>query len=332
MAHTDSYTEADVTDNTDVIDIDDKIIDTRRMFRERLAIDHKFASSDDADVKYGVHKKVTFEADIASPSPATGQSCLYPKTGDYDSELRYLDENGVDSLIIIVGEVRMILSSTIPDGWLALNGETIGSAASGSDNADDDLLDLFTVLWDELTDSESPILDSGGGASSRGADAASVGWAANKRLTLPDSRARMPIGAGTDGVLTDRTIGDTGGDEEKTLTHVHDLNSHTHGTSGTHSHVWFDYQGVGATDKSGDGTAFGATSQNSLINKYTIGTGLSYQDNGGYDIDKIATQDLSTSTESAGITTAAAVGDTLGPVGDEDVMNPWLALTFIIKY
>jgi microcystin-dependent protein len=45
---------------------------------------------------------------------------------------------------------------------------------------------------------------------------------------VPDLRARMVVGSGTDGTLTDRAIGDTGGEETHQLT-VSELASHNHG-------------------------------------------------------------------------------------------------------
>jgi len=308
MAHTESYSESTPTDETLATSIDDEIVKSRRMLRERFAVDHLVSVSDDASDKYGIHKQVTLEARIATPTEPTGAiATFYLKTGDYDSEIRFTDERDVDNKIVIVGEVKMILGSTLPDGWLALNGETIGSAASSSDQASADMQDLFYWLWDELTDDESPILDSGGGASSRGADAASVGWAANKRLTMPDSRARMPIGAGTDGVLTDRTIGDTGGDETKDQEHVHGLNSHQH-VIGTHDHDVADaLDGGGAKYVMGPNTGAAGHNVTTPVHDHVV-------DGGSGSVD-------------------AAVGDTeTGLTTTEDVMNPWLAFTMIIKY
>ena len=79
---------------------------------------------------------------------------------------------------------------TLPEGWLALNGETIGNATSGADNAHADFEELFTFLWEELADAQAPV------STGRGANAA-ADWAASETLTMPDSRARMPIGVGT---------------------------------------------------------------------------------------------------------------------------------------
>lgn len=197
MAHTRTWNAAYEADPADGDAASGGALDIRQVkqdIRERLDIDHYFdIAGTDAD--HGFHQKVTFQAPIASPTIANDQSALYKKTGDKVAELRLKGKNAVDSLIIIVGEVRMILGTTVPGGWLALNGDTIGSAASGADQADDDMEDLFTYLWTELADAQSPMLTSGGVESSRGVSAASD-WTANKRLTMPDARGRMPVGVG----------------------------------------------------------------------------------------------------------------------------------------
>lgn len=53
-------------------------------------------------------------------------------------------------------------------------------------------------------------------------------------FTTPDLRGRAVFGAGTDGVLTDRAVGDYAGDETHTLT-VPEMPSHDH-TSPPHTH------------------------------------------------------------------------------------------------
>ncbi|MQA67471.1 MAG: hypothetical protein GEU76_16470 [Alphaproteobacteria bacterium] len=120
------------------------------------------------------------------------------------------------------GDIKATLRAAAPGGWLMLNGDSIGSAASAADQADDALEPLFLALWDDLADTEAPV--SGGRGASAAAD-----WAANKTLTLPDARGRALIGAGTGAGLTARTLGDgTIGEEEHTLT-VAEMPAHTHG-------------------------------------------------------------------------------------------------------
>ena len=109
----------------------------------------------------------------------------------------------------LVGHVEMYMGSSAPDGWLILNGDTMGSAASSADQASDDYEALFELMWDSIGDSEAPV------SSGRGASAA-ADWAANKTITLLDGRGRVVLGTGTGSGLTARTHGDTGGAQTDT--------------------------------------------------------------------------------------------------------------------
>ena len=88
MAHTNNWDETVPTNTTNATDIDDHIRKVRLDIRERFGIDHKIASSDDADVAFGVHTKITFEAAITEPSLAVDESCIYVDDGDLAPELR----------------------------------------------------------------------------------------------------------------------------------------------------------------------------------------------------------------------------------------------------
>ena len=99
------------------------------------------------------------------------------------------DLTAVSSSLLPTGAVADFLMATPPAGWLELNGSTIGSASSGATTTGAGVQSLFNVLW-ALSASASPILTSGGSASTRGASN-SADWVANKRLTLPDLRGRF---------------------------------------------------------------------------------------------------------------------------------------------
>lgn len=73
-------------------------------------------------------------------------------------------------------------------GFVRLNGRTIGNPASGAlERANNDTLNLFTYLWNGLTNTEAPV--SGGRGASASAD-----FAANKTLTLPSGRLASLMG------------------------------------------------------------------------------------------------------------------------------------------
>lgn len=127
------------------------------------------------------------------------------------------------------GEIRQYLGISAPSGWLILNGDTIGSAASGATHAHADYETLYTLFWDSMADAQAPV------SSGRGASAA-ADFAANKTLTMVDARGRVTAGTGS-GSMT--THGATGGAETHTLTtaqmpaHTHDINTTQEDGGGT---------------------------------------------------------------------------------------------------
>jgi hypothetical protein len=130
----------------------------------------------------------------------------------------------VANALMPVGAVQAFARSTAPTGWLAANSDTIGSASSNATHASADYSALFTVLWDNWTNTDLPILTSGGSASTRGADAA-ADFAANKRLPLPDLRGIFVRGSGDqtiDGIAYSKTFAAKEGDA---------LQGHRHGVT-----------------------------------------------------------------------------------------------------
>lgn len=75
--------------------------------------------------------------------------------------------------------------ASAPEGWLLLNGQTIGNALSGaSARASNDTEALFLILWN---DTNAEVV--GGRGSTAAAD-----FAAGKQLVLPDARKRVLAG------------------------------------------------------------------------------------------------------------------------------------------
>jgi hypothetical protein len=125
----------------------------------------------------------------------------------------------VANALVPSGSVQAFAMTTAPAGWLALNGNTIGSAGSGANSAAADYAALFTVLWNNWTNTLLPILDSAGAASTRGASAA-ADFAANKRLPLPDVRGYFIRASGTN---ADAVAAGTFGTKQ-----AHAVGQHTH--------------------------------------------------------------------------------------------------------
>lgn len=123
------------------------------------------------------------------------------------------------------GTVQAFRRKTAPAGWIKENGGTIGNDSSGATTrANADTLDLFTLLWGEFTNTELPIQNSSGAASTRGASAA-ADFSANKRMPLFDSRTRFLRGA-DDGLGYDAglTVGAAQEDILKSHTHTGNTN------------------------------------------------------------------------------------------------------------
>jgi microcystin-dependent protein len=138
------------------------------------------------------------------------------------------------------------------DGWVRANGRSIGNGSSGAtERADADTEDLFIHLWN--TDIALSVLG-GRGTTAQG------DYDANKTITLPDYRGRVPVGltdmgASNSSILNgigfdqgnSRSIGSYGGDGVVTLTtaqipiHNH---SATTASNGAHTHT-------GTSDRAG---------------------------------------------------------------------------------
>ncbi|KKN44736.1 hypothetical protein LCGC14_0690150 [marine sediment metagenome] len=105
-----------------------------------------------------------------------------------------------------------------PDAWIHANGNTIGNGSSGgTERANTDTEQLFTLLWDNMADAQAAV------STGRGASAA-ADFAADKTITLPDLQGMMAVGTGGTAMTTH---GDTGGEETHVLT-VAELAAHTH--------------------------------------------------------------------------------------------------------
>lgn len=124
------------------------------------------------------------------------------------------------------GQTKEWMTSTAPDGWLVQNGTTIGSPASGANRANMDTRDLFVFLWENFDNTNLPILDSSGDASTRGASAL-ADFEANKRMPLHNRSGLVPRMTGT-GVFSGRNkVGPSLGErqEDNLQGHWHQMTS-----------------------------------------------------------------------------------------------------------
>lgn len=140
------------------------------------------------------------------------------------------------------GVIMPYVGVTAPTGWLLSSGYTIGNATSGSTaRANADTSALYNLLWASYGNAQLPIQDSAGVPTVRGASA-TIDFAANKRLPLPDLRGRVIAGKDDMGGtaanrltllgsgITGNINGSAGGNQSATLTTA-ELPAHTHNTT-----------------------------------------------------------------------------------------------------
>ena len=100
--------------------------------------------------------------------------------------------SGVDpNAIFKTGDMIWLDQEGTRSGWVRDNGLTIGSATSGATEPGGNVAaaqPLFEFCWNTYSNTICPVIP--GRGSNSLAD-----WTANKKLTLPDKRGYMPIGA-----------------------------------------------------------------------------------------------------------------------------------------
>lgn len=208
---------------------------------------------------------------------------------------------------IDVGDTKYSIKTASHGRWVLMNGDTLGSAASGATLASEIYRILYILFWDNMTDAEAAV------STGRGASGA-ADFDADKTLTMPDARGRTVIGTGTGGGLTARTHGDTGGTEDTVIaqhTHTDTLAGpvHTHG-SGTLD-VDLVLGGSGSDDMPALNASGNVAGGTAAIDGATDVTG-------------------STGNQSSVALTGSI--DQAGVSATDENLGPWLALNLFIKY
>ena len=164
----------------------------------------------------------------------TGDLFYYPMTKIMINELLAQILTDAKNFAWSTGDVKLTMKTVADAGWVLCNDGTIGSAASGATTrANADTEALFTLLWNNVSNTHAPV--SGG----RGANAA-ADFAAHKTIALTKMLGRSLAISGAGSGLTARALGQTVGAETHTLSqaetplkpHAHTTNPHSHGHGG----------------------------------------------------------------------------------------------------
>lgn len=138
------------------------------------------------------------------------------------------------------GDVKLTYKTVADSGWVMITDGTIGSATSGATYANANASALYTVLWNNISNTFAPV------STGRGANAA-ADFAANKTIAVPKLLGRALGIAGAGATLTSRSLGQTLGEETHTMT-LAELVAHTHTVTAA--------PGTAATATAGASTSF----------------------------------------------------------------------------
>lgn len=137
----------------------------------------------------------------------------------FEPELDYLTNDQIDAVINAsrTGDVRISLNSFSPFGYVPCNDLTIGNPSSNATNrADYDTFPLFDCIWNQVSNTYAPLLNSAGSPIARGASSM-ADFAANNQLTLTQTLGRALACAGAGSGLTSRPLGSSIGSEVITI-------------------------------------------------------------------------------------------------------------------
>ena len=135
-------------------------------------------------------------------------------------QIEFQDYDSINSINSTprTGDIRVSLTTSPPNGWVAMDDTSIGDLASNATGrANQDTFQLFKTIWDGVSNTYAPTQDSAGIATARGASAV-ADFVAHKRLVLPKSLGRVLAGAGSaTSSTTARALGQNLGSEVITI-------------------------------------------------------------------------------------------------------------------
>jgi hypothetical protein len=120
----------------------------------------------------------------------------------------------VDSVVFTTGDVKLTMKIVADAGWLLFADQTIGNVGSGATFADATALNLYTLLWTNVSNPSANAwcFVTGGLGANAAAD-----WAGLKRMALPIVLGRALAAAGSGSGLTARTLGSNFGVETRAI-------------------------------------------------------------------------------------------------------------------
>lgn len=170
------------------------------------------------------------------------------------------------------GDAKLTLSTTADTGWVLCNDGSLSNAGNGgTTRANLDTLNLFTKLWNNVSNTYAPVQDNTGVAVARGASATADFTTNNRRIVMTAVLGRALIIAGAGSGLTSRALGQTLG-EETHLQTLAELVSHAHSTHSTTFQAGGNATGCDTgsgtltTGSTGGGTAFNVMQPSSAWN------------------------------------------------------------------
>jgi microcystin-dependent protein len=222
---------------------------------------------------------LVYSTRIKVPVQTTAQrnALVSPETASllYDSTTQQLNEKRSDGWAPVgppVGSIQMFAGSSAPEGWVLCNGTTLDSVANPKYAA------LFAVISTTY---------GGTGAAS---------------FKVPDTRGRVPVGAGTGAGLTARSLAGTGGQE--------DLLGHTHSRGTFYSKVAANTSPAGQVFFTGDYDTVASWTAAKYVSGGGGGTGSSF------------TEGLKLFGDSGSVNESRT----------DKNMQPYLVFNYIIKY
>ncbi len=159
-------------------------------------------------------RAINISTGVAVPTGALVLGTPYTVTYVHAST-EFILHNAVAALtatMFSTGDVKLTLKTSADAGWVMCNDGTIGDgSSSATTRANADTVDLYTLLWTNVSDTYAAV------STGRGISAA-ADFAAHKTIALTKMLGRALAMSGAGSGLTSRALGLTAGEETHALT------------------------------------------------------------------------------------------------------------------